>query len=464
MSSKDTAAENNVSKCRTCGATLPHESLDVLHRCEAEPGAAAPVIIERLDVFLTHPILGMLIFVLIIYAVFELTFIVGEPIMVALEHFFGRLAAVISTHWPAYGGETLKSLVVDGIIGGIGGVLIFMPNALLLFVGIAVLEETGYMARAALIMRSAMLKAGLHGKSFVPMVIGFDCSVPAILATRSIENRASRLITILILPLFSCSARYSIYALIIPAFFPYFWRGPILMIIYLLGIVLAMTGAKILSITVFKKAPPPYTAPLPAYRVPDVRVIARHIMERGWICLKKAGTTLFAGSVILWAAARYPSVDPAAIQGLTVEQAAQVKLENSLVGRVGHIMEYVLKPAGFDWKISTALLSASAGKEIFVSQMAILHACSHTKTGMETLRQHMRQTYSPLLGFCIMLFALISMPCVSTIVTTAGETGSWKWALLQLAILTFVAYVLTVAVYQIGTLLVNLAVIILASA
>jgi ferrous iron transport protein B len=400
------------------------------------------------DMLLTHPISGMIIFLGIMYGIFQLTFTAGEPLTALLEHVFGWMSVTLANLWPRGRALWLESLIIDGVLGGVGGVLVFLPNVLLLFLGIALLEETGYMARVSLLTEVVMLKGGLHGKSFVPMVIGFDCSVPAILATRSIEDPRRRLITILVLPLISCSARYSIYAMIIPAFFSQIWRGPVLMLIYLVGVVMAIVAAKVLSKTLIKTQPSASSVTLPQYRWPNLHTMWQLVWQRGWLCVRKAGTITLLASVILWGATRYPQVNGSSVEG----KVKEAQLSNSIVGKAGHVLEHVLKPLGFDWKISTALVCAAAGKEIFVSQMAILHASGRQEAGTETLRHHLRSTYSPLIGFCVMLFALISMPCVGTIAITKNETGSWKWAALQLAGLTILAYLVTMIVFQAGRL------------
>jgi ferrous iron transport protein B len=418
---------------------------------ENKPASALP---GRVDKVLTHPVWGTAIFLGLMYTVFQLTFTIGEPFTKLLERSFAFSAAQVTQAWPVFMGESLRSLVVDGVIGGVGGVLVFLPNVLLLFLGIAILEDSGYMARASSLTQSIMIKGGLHGKSFVPMVIGFDCSVPAIMAARYIDDRRRRLITILVLPLISCSARYSIYAMIIPAFFKPAWRGPVLMLVYMVGIVMAVAAAKVLSKTLIKTGPARYSGELPAMKRPGFRAMCRQVWERGWLCVRKAGTITLLASIVLWGATRYPKFEGSA--SMPASEVKQQQLSNSMVGRVGHVFEYALKPLGFDWKIGTAMISAFAGKEIFVSQLAILHSSGEHEAGSETLRQHLRDNYGPLTGFCVMLFALISMPCVGTIIMTRNETGSWKWAALQLAGLTALAYIITMGVWQIGSLVMSL--------
>jgi len=390
------------------------------------------------------------IFIGLMYVVFQLTFSIGKYPMSWLEWFFGWLSMTITAHWPVGGDSELLSLVVDGIIGGVGGVIVFLPNILLLFLAIAIIEDSGYMARAAFIMDHIMHKIGLHGKSFIPMLIGFGCSVPAIMATRILENRRNRLTTIMIIPLMSCGARFPIYALIIPAFFAPQWRGPMLMLIYFVGIALSIICAKLLRKTLFRGETMPFVMELPPYRVPTLRGALIHMWDRGWLYLKKAGTVILAISIILWFAMSYPKVDADVLADMGAEEAQNLQLQHSVVGRVGLGLEPVLRPLGFDWRISTAIVGACAAKEVFVSQMGILYSLGEAEKSSEALREHLKSDYSPLQGFCIMLFCLVSMPCVATVAMTRKETGSWVWAVFQLTFLTGLAYLLTLIVYQAG--------------
>jgi len=407
------------------------------------------------DAVLTHRVLGLPIFLLLMYLVFYLTFTIAAWPMAWLEYFFGWLAASLANFWPTNAESWLRSLIIDGIIPGVGGIIVFLPNILILFLAIAVLEDSGYMARAAFIMDRLMHKIGLHGKSFIPMLIGFGCSIPAIMATRILENKRSRLTTIMILPLMSCGARLTIYGLLIPAFFPQNWRGPVLWIIYLTGIVLAVIAAKVLRLTFFRGDTTDFVMELPPYRVPTSKSILNHTWIRGWFYLKKAGTVILAFSIILWAAMNYPRLDPQSVTGLSPDEVRQAQLANSIVGRLGHAIEPVIRPLGFDWKIGAALIGATPAKELFVSQLGIIYAVSShdDSAAIPTLRQHLRADYSPLVGFCIMLFCLITFPCVSTLAVTRSETGSWRWPALQCLYLTTLAYLVTLIVYQVGSLL-----------
>ncbi len=434
---------------------------------------------DSIDAVAANRVFGLPIFFGLMYLVFNLTFTLGTPLMDWIEAGFARLGALIGGFWPAGSESLLRSLLVDGIIGGVGGVLVFLPNILLLFLAIAILEDSGYMARAAFLMDRLMHKAGMHGKSFVPMLIGFGCSVPAIMATRTLENRRDRLTTMLVVPLMSCGARLPIYALIIPAFFPERLHAPMLWLIYAIGIVLAVVSAKLLKSTILRGETPPFVMELPPYRMPTFRSVGRHIWNRGGAYLKKAGTIILGISILLWALQQWPGLPPdqaaafaqqrTAVEEQTTlsgdEQAAQMAeldhaeaeaaLAASLMGRLGRSIEPILRPCGFDWKISTAMIGAFAAKEVFVSQMGIIYSLGGgVDEESQTLREKLQANYTPLVGFCIMLFCLISAPCMATIAVTRHESNSWKWAFFQLAGLTILAWALTAVVYQVGRLIV----------
>ncbi|MDY0045256.1 MAG: ferrous iron transport protein B, partial [Syntrophales bacterium] len=431
---------------------------------------------DKIDFVVTHRFLGLPVFLGLMYLTFHLTFTLGNPPMTWIEDFFGWLGGVIGGWWPAESSSLLKSLLIDGIIGGVGGVIVFLPNILLLFLAIAILEDSGYMARAAFIMDRMMHKIGLHGKSFIPMLIGFGCSVPAIMATRTLESRRDRIATIMIIPLMSCGARLPIYALIIPAFFPQMWHAPMLFGIYIIGILLAVIIAKLLRSTVLKGESIPFVMELPPYRLPVLKGVLIHVWERGRLYLKKAGTIILGISIVMWAMTAFPGL-PAGeaarfemmrqeitIGNMTDEKKArrlasienkeaEAALRTSIAGRIGHGLEPVLKPMGFDWKIGTALIGAFAAKEVFVAQMGIMYSVGDADKESETLREKLRSAYTPLVGFCIMLFCLISAPCMATIAITMRESNSWRWALFQLGGLTLLAFVLTMLVFQAGSLI-----------
>ncbi len=434
------------------------------------PAESKATVSDRIDRVVMHPVWGVPIFLSLMYLVFTLTFSLGNPLMNLLDGGFNQLARLLSGLWAAESTSPLKSLIVDGIIGGVGGVIVFLPNIVLLFMAIAILEGTGYMARAAFVMDRFMSKVGLHGKSFIPLLIGFGCTVPAIMATRTLESRRDRLITMMVLPLMSCGARLPIYALMIPAFFPTKLQGPALWIIYVIGILLALGGAHFLRATLFRGETTPFLMELPPYRLPTATSLMVQMWTRAWLYVKKAGTVILGAAIILWFLTFYPKppadyVLPAGFDKTTIEAATTFReiddpnlaqaaeLSYSIAGRVGRLLEPAIQPLGFDWRIGTALVGAIAAKEVFVAQMGIVFAVGEADETSDQLRAQLRSRYSPLIGFCIMLFALISTPCIATFAITRQESGSIKWAFAQTFGLTGLAWVATFAVYQGGVLL-----------
>lgn len=420
---------------------------------------------DRIDAVVTHRVWGLPIFLASMFLVFWATFTLGQIPSDWISAGVGWLGEWVSGWWPSGSESPLRSLLVDGIIAGVGNVIVFVPNILVLFFAIGLLEDSGYMPRAAFIMDRIMHKIGLHGKSFIPLLLGFGCSVPAIMATRTLENRRDRLTTMLVAPLMSCGARLPIYTLIIPAFFRTQWQAPILWLIYLIGIAMAILTARLLRSTFFKGASTPFVMELPPYRIPRLRDSLQHMGERSGLYLRKAGTIILGISILLWALTNFPkppihevkaspvSATSMASNGASTDLKADA-LTYSFAGRVGKKIEPVLKPMGFDWRIGTALIGALAAKEVFVAQMGIVYSTGGEESGIEPLREQLRQHYRPLVGFCIMLFCLISAPCMATFAVTRRESGSWGWACLQFFGLTTLAYILTTMVYQIGSLFV----------
>ena len=421
----------------------------------------------RLDNLLLHRVWGLPIFVFLMWGVFNLVFALGEPPMQWIEAGLGWLAARIVAVWPEGAAPLLQSLLVDGIIGGVGGVISFLPNILLLFLAIAFLEDTGYMARVAFLMDRAMHKMGLHGKSFIPMLIGLGCTVPAILATRTLEHKRDRFTTILVAPFVSCGARMTIYALLIPAFFTPQWRGWVLWGIYMAGILVAVLVARLLRGTLFRGESAPFVMELPPYRLPTWRSVGIHMWDRAWMYLQKAGTVILAISILLWALGTFPrraefsrdyaaavaaAATPEAAAALEAAQQAET-LEYTAIGRIGKAIEPALRPLGFDWRVGTALVGAFAAKEVFVAQMGIVFSLGSADADSESLRQTLRSHYTPLQGLAMMLFCLLSAPCVATIAATKRETDSWGWALGMLLGMTAIAWIVTFAVFRLGLLL-----------
>ncbi len=435
---------------------------------------------DRIDAILANRIIGLPVFGAVMYLIFWVTFTLGAIPMGWIESGFGALGNAVGSLWPAGSESQLRSLLVDGIIGGVGGVLIFLPNILLLFLGMAFLEDSGYMARAAFLMDKVMHRFGLHGKSFFPLMTGFGCSIPGIMATRTLENERDRLTTMLILPLMSCGARLPVWMLLIPAFFPQVWRAPMLWIIYAVGIVLALVLALILKRSLLRGEDAPFVMELPPYRMPTARALFTKMMERSWIYVRKAGTVILAISVLMWVIANYPQVNKYSVDeaiaagsivvgqetvesrsgvemitpGAVINRRASEDLRYSIAGRIGQFLEPSLKPLGFDWKLGTAMIGSFAAKEVFVAQLGIVYSMGETDEESISLTEALRRDYSPLVGFCLMLFMLISTPCMATIAVTKRESGSWKWAFLQLGGLTGIAYVLTLVTFQVGSLII----------
>lgn len=428
---------------------------------------------DRIDKVVTNRYLGLPIFLVIMLAVFAFTFICSEPLVEVVAFLLDRVSFLIDSIWPANILPYLKALVLEGVIGGVGGVLMFIPNILLLFLAIAFLEGTGYMARAAFVMDGFMHKFGLHGKSFIPMLLGFGCTVPAVMATRTIESERDRLTTILILPLMSCSARLPIYSLLIPIFFPLRLQAVVMWAIYLIGASLALGGAAILKATIFKGEDEVFVMELPPYRMPTLKSLLIHMGERAMLYLHKAGTVILAASIVLFFINTFPQKEnyerdykalaeaindnmtmsqdekKQAMGELVSERQAE-RLNYSIAGRIGKKIAIPMRHAGFDWKASSALIGAFAAKELFVSQLAILHSVGQGEDAAQALRQKLRDSYNPLQAFCLMLFCLISIPCIGTVAVVYKETRSWKISLGQLGGLTALAYVITTIVYQVG--------------
>ncbi len=428
---------------------------------------------DMIDEVVVHPIFGLPIFAAIMYATFWLTFTLGDPPMAWIESGFQLLGDFISRFFSAE--SPVRSLLVDGIIGGVGGVMVFLPNVLLLFLGLAILENTGYMARAAFLMDRVMHRFGLHGRSFLPMMSGFGCSIPGIMATRTLESERDRLTTMMVLPLMSCGARLTIWMLLIPAFFPPAFRAPALWLIYAIGIALALGGSWVIRHTLLKGEEAPFVMELPPYRLPTLKSLVIKVVERGHAYLRKAGTIILTISIVMWFLAAYPKkpafdIDSKIASGevtvvdepsesataLTQDELENIRTQESLrysaAGRIGGLMEPLIRPLGFDWKLGTAMIGAFAAKEVFVAQVGVVYAMGELDETSESLRQALRRDYSPLVGFSMMLFLLIGTPCMATIAVTRRESGSWKWALLQLGGWTALAYVASLLTFQIGRL------------
>ena len=404
-----------------------------------------------LDAIITHRWWGFPIFFLLLFLMFEVTFKLGQYPADWIEAGFQWLGEFITG---AMNDGPLKSMIANGIIEGVGSVMVFLPQILILYTFISLMEDTGYMARAAFIMDKVMHRIGLHGKSFIPMLMGFGCNVPAVMATRTVESRRSRLITMLVLPFMSCQARLPIYIMIVGTFFAVQYQSLVLIAIYAIGILLAALMSRILSRWVIKGEDTPFVMELPPYRFPTAKAIGRHTWEKGKQYLKKMGTIILAASIVVWALSYFPHDDK-------LDAAAQQ--EQSYIGRMGKAIEPVFRAQGFDWKLDVSLIAGVGAKEIVASTMGVLYAdddsfadddeFSEDHSKYERLRERMTADgITPFTAFCYLLFVLIYFPCIATIVAIKNETGTWRWALFAAGYTTLLAWLVSAAVYQIGSL------------
>lgn len=392
-----------------------------------------------IDSIVTHRIWGYPIFFLFLYIMFEGTFVLGDYPMQGIEWLVDQLGNLIRNNMAE---GPLKDLLIDGIIGGVGGVIVFLPNILILYFFISILEDSGYMARAAFIMDKIMHRMGLHGKSFIPLIMGFGCNVPAIMATRTIEDRKSRLITMLVNPLMSCSARLPIYLVMIGAFFPN-CASFMLLCIYTAGILLAVIMARIFSKFLVKGEDSPFVMELPPYRMPTSKSIMRHTWEKGAQYLKKMGGIIMIASIIIWLLGYYPRHD-------THESVAEQQ-ENSYIGQIGKAIEPVIKPLGFDWKLGIGLISGVGAKELVVSTLGVLYT---NEGDVENVNLSDRIPITPLVALAYMLFVLIYFPCIATFAAIKQESGSWKWAIFAAGYTTGLAWLVAFTVFQIGSIII----------
>ena len=390
-----------------------------------------------IDSIVTHRIWGYPIFFLFLYIMFEGTFVLGEYPMMGIEWLVEQIGNLFNHYMPE---GPLKDLVIDGIIGGVGGVIVFLPNILILYFFISFLEDSGYMARAAFIMDKIMHRMGLHGKSFIPLIMGFGCNVPAIMATRMIEDKKCRLITMLINPLMSCSARLPIYLVLVGAFFPKI-GSLVLLGIYATGILLAVLMARLFSRFLVKGDDTPFVMELPPYRIPTAKTIFRHTWEKGAEYLKKMGGIIMIASILIWFLGYYP-------QG-NYETIAEQQ-ENSYIGQIGKAIEPVIEPLGFDWKLGVGLLSGVGAKELVVSTLGVLYANDGDLDSVN-LSDRIPITATVALGY--MLFVLIYFPCVATLAAIKQESGSWKWAFFAAFYTTALAWLVAFIINQLGALI-----------
>lgn len=428
---------------------------------------------EKIDRVLTHRFFGLLILVGILLLVFQTIFSWASVPMDLLEKGFGTLADGARMLLPE---GILSDLVSDGVIAGVGGILVFLPQILLLFLFISILEDTGYMARAAFLLDRLMSRVGLHGKAFLPLMSSFACAIPGIMATRTIEDRRDRFATILIAPFMSCSARLPVYTLMIAAFFAgqtifgFLSLGAVLMLaMYLLGIFVAVIVAFILKRTVLKAPPPPFIMELPPYRLPNLRTVLQNMITRAWLFVKRAGTVILAISIILWALMYFPR--STAVPGPESQVPSQVEisvndvnpensqLQNSYAGQLGRIIEPVIAPLGFDWKIGVALIASFAAREVLVSTLSIIYNVGkdeneESETLIEAIRsakdENGRTVWTPLTALTLMVFFVLAIQCMSTVAIVRRETNSWMWTIFMVAYMTGLAYLAAFVTYQGG--------------
>jgi len=414
---------------------------------------------EHIDRFVTHRFLGPIILVIVMLLVFQAIFSWASLPMSLIDSVFAGLAQFAKTHLPA---GVFTDLLTDGIIAGVGGVLAFLPQILLLFLFISLLEDSGYMARAAFLMDRLMRAVGLHGKAFVPLLSSFACAVPGIMATRTIENPKDRVATILVAPFMSCSARLPVYTLVIAAFFSgravlgFISLGAVLILaMYVMGILVAIVVAWILKHTLLKAPSPPFVMELPPYRLPDLGNVGHALFTRCSIFLKRAGTVILAISILLWALAAFPRASSNA------PDAASVQVQNSFAGRAGRFIEPAIKPLGFDWKIGVGLISSFAARETIISTLSIVYNVGDNSENKTSLVDAMRNAkrpdgspvWTPLVGLSLMIFFLLACQCMSTVAIVRRETNSWRWPLFMVGYMLVLAYVGSLITYQGGRLL-----------
>lgn len=419
-----------------------------------------------IDAVLTNRYLGFPIFLLLLLLMFSATFTLGQYPMDWIEAGVEWLGNLISETLPD---GPIKDMLIDGVVGGVGAVIVFLPQILILYFFISYMEDCGYMARAAFIMDKLMHKMGLHGKSFIPLIMGFGCNVPAIMSTRTIESRRSRLITMLILPMMSCSARVPIYIMITGSFFALKYRSLVMLSLYLIGIIMAVVLSRLFTKTVAKGEDTPFVMELPPYRFPTWKAIGRHTWEKGKQYLKKMGGIILVASIIVWALGYFPIPD-------NPDMGKQERQEQSYIGKLGHTIEPLFKAQGFDWKLDMGLLAGVGAKEIVASTLGVLYSNNdsfsddndfndeggkyeilHRQITAEVARENgisykEAEPIATLTAYCFLLFVLLYFPCVATIAAIKGETGSWRWALFAAGYTTALAWIVSAAVFQIGRL------------
>ncbi|NTU45027.1 MAG: ferrous iron transport protein B [Chlorobiaceae bacterium] len=442
-----------------------------MKECVRQPGEVKATVTDYIDMVVLNRVLGLPVFLFVVWSIFQLTFTLGAPIMGALNLFFGTLASHLR---PLLPNEMLRSIAIDGVIAGVGGVLVFLPNIVLLFIGLSFLEASGYMARAAFVIDRLMHRFGLHGKSFIPMITGFGCSIPAIMATRTLKSPTDRLATIMIIPFMSCGAKLPVYVLLTGAFFAPEVAANVMFGIYFLGIAVGLWTAWILKSTILKSDSEPFVMELPPYRWPTLSSVLFQAKMKALMYLKKAGTLILGAVIIIWAVSNYPRNEALDAQllaetariassaaGEADKQAEQKKLEYqvnsaqlaySLAGRAGRVIEPVIRPLGFDWRIGIALVTGLATKEVVVSTMGTIYSIGKSDGESVDLKSIIKSdpAFSRATALSLMVFVLLYLPCVATLGVMKKEVGRWKPVVLYSAYSLSVAWVLSFAVYRIA--------------
>lgn len=453
---------------------------DFIEKCtrngSTHPPDEAETISDKIDAFVTHKVAGPIIFVAILLLMFQAIFSWAEPFMDLIDLFFVESGNLVAQTLPP---GILNDLLVEGVIAGLGGVIIFLPQIMFLFFFISILESTGYMARAAFVMDGFMTRIGLHGRSVAPLISGFACAVPGIMATRTIESWSDRLITIMVLPFMACSARLPVYALMISAFVPkksvlgfISLQGLTFFGLYIFGIFMAIGAAWVMKQFFSKGASTPFMMELPSYKMPNWSAVFYNMFERGWIFVKQAGKIIMAISIVLWFLASYPKVEvppeitnsPQTTEASVNTQAsvASYKLKHSYAGKIGHIMEPAIKPLGFDWKIGIGLITSFAAREVMVGTLNTIYSVGNADGSVVTLQKKLKSDtdpdtgepiFSTLSAISLMIFFALAMQCMSTMAIVRRETNSWKWPLVMFTYMTTLAYLCSLLVYQGGQVL-----------
>ncbi|HEY6562054.1 MAG TPA: ferrous iron transport protein B [Polyangiaceae bacterium] len=439
---------------------------------EAEPHPPKRALSERLDRVLLHPIFGFALFIVVMCLIFQALFSWSDPAIGLIEDAIAFLQSSAVTRLPE---GILRDVLVEGVLGGVGNVIVFLPQILLLFFFIGLLEDSGYMARVAYLMDRIMKGLGLHGRAFVPMLSGFACAVPAILATRTMERKRDRLLTMLVIPLMTCSARLPVYTLIIAALIPpallFGWlpvQGLLMVAMYVLAIALTLLTAAILGRTLVRGRRVPLILELPPYRLPSLRTTLRMMKERSWVFVREAGTVILVCTIVLWGLLSFPRAPASAEAGAAATAtaqaaaengAAQSQLENSYAGRLGKAIEPALAPLGFDWKIGVGIIGAFAAREVFVSTLGLVYGIGEVDDEAIPLRERLRNEksaegrpkYTALTGLSLLVFFALACQCMSTLAVVRRETHTWRWPIFMFVYMTALAWIASFLVYQLGS-------------